>query len=179
MGKLVMGFVVMSQVLLILEHLVAVFALKCVIVLMTLFVSLSVRNRVKDDSTEGATVSHPFMRGQMCQFVLVQFPIKSEWPAADVAVKLVRIFTMLGSFVLHSASIRRKYCSTLPPACMWLDPSVAVEVSLHVAVHKESLTTHVAGIPHVTCVLSEMLFQVLLFPIFPLTSRELALIPHI
>ena len=30
---------------------------------MTLFVSLSVRNRVKDDSTEGATVSHPFMRG--------------------------------------------------------------------------------------------------------------------
>ena len=33
MGKLVMGFVVMSQVLLILEHLVAVFALKCVIVL--------------------------------------------------------------------------------------------------------------------------------------------------
>ena len=33
MGKLVMGFVVMSQVLLILEHLVAVFTLKCVIVL--------------------------------------------------------------------------------------------------------------------------------------------------
>ena len=33
MRKLVMGFVVMSQVLLILEHLVAVFALKCVIVL--------------------------------------------------------------------------------------------------------------------------------------------------
>ena len=31
--------------------------------LMTLFVSLSVRNRVKDDPTKGATVSHPFMRG--------------------------------------------------------------------------------------------------------------------
>ena len=33
MGKLVVGFVVVSQVLLILEHLVAVFTLKCVIVL--------------------------------------------------------------------------------------------------------------------------------------------------
>ena len=29
----------------------------------------------------------------------------------------------------------------------------------------------------VTCVLSEVLFQVLLFPVLPLTSRELALIP--
>jgi len=105
MGKLVMGFVVMSQVLLILEHLVAVFALKCVIVLMTLFVSLSVRNRVKDDPTKGATVSHSFMWGQMSQFVLVQFSIESEWPAADVTVQLVWIFTVLGSLVFHPATI--------------------------------------------------------------------------
>ena len=72
---------------------------------MTLLVPLSVRNRVKDDPTEGAAVSHSFMRRlviititkmvklchyvhlikeddisktyQMSQFVLVQFSIKS------------------------------------------------------------------------------------------------------
>ena len=72
---------------------------------MTLLVPLSVRNRVKDDPTERAAVSHSFMRRlviiiitkmvklchyvhlikendisktyQMSQFVLVQFSIKS------------------------------------------------------------------------------------------------------
>ena len=98
-----MGFVVMSQVLLILEHLVAVFALKCVIVLkdclqtpkkmrlkikkenlMTLFVSLSVRNRVKDDPTKGATVSHSFMWGlinwiMMMMMVIYHDIFDSSW----------------------------------------------------------------------------------------------------
>ena len=88
---------------------------------------------------------------------------------------------------------------------MGLDASMTVEVPLHVPVHEESFTTHVARITHVTCiihntrfgnvcrncaslnfsrhvfsvtcVLSEVLFQVLLFPVLPLTSRELALIP--
>ena len=46
---------------------------------------------------------------------------------------------------------------------MWLDPSVAVEVSLHVAVHKESLTTHIAGIPHVTCIMVSMFLDLSVF----------------
>ena len=88
MRKLVMGFVVMSQVLLILEHLVAVLAFKRVVVLkeqwyipltfdtkskqskgvagrnlVTLLVAFSMWDRVEDDSAEWAAVSHSFMWG--------------------------------------------------------------------------------------------------------------------
>ena len=48
-----MGFVVVSQVLLVLEHLVAVLALEGVVVLVPLLVSLPVGDGVEDDSAKG------------------------------------------------------------------------------------------------------------------------------
>ena len=82
-----MCFVVMSQVLFIFEHFVAIFTLECVIILeilrienecyenilnlMSLFMSFSVGNGVKNNSTVGAPVCHPFMWSKMSKFVLI------------------------------------------------------------------------------------------------------------
>ena len=50
---LVVGLVVVAQVLLVLEHLVAVLALEGVVVLVPLLVSLAVGDGVEDDSAKG------------------------------------------------------------------------------------------------------------------------------
>ena len=52
-GLLVVGLVVVAEILLVLEHLVAVLALEGVVVLVPLLVSLAVGDGVEDDSAEG------------------------------------------------------------------------------------------------------------------------------
>ena len=99
------SLVVVAEILLVLEHLGAVFTLKRIIVLVSLFVSFSVRDGVEDDPAEGASVRHPLLRRQMSQFVFVQLSLESEWSTTDVAVKLVRILTVLSSLMFHPASV--------------------------------------------------------------------------
>ena len=94
----------------------------------------------------------------MSQLVFVQLSLESEGPAANVTVELVRVLAVLHPLMLHPSPITGKYCSTFPPAGMGLDTSVAVQVSLHVTMDKEPFSTHITGIPHVTCVLSKVLF---------------------
>ena len=123
---LVVGLVVVPQVLLVFEHLTAVLALEVIIVLVPLLVPLSVRDGVEYDATEGAPVGHPLLGGEMGQLVLVQLSLEPEGPAADVAVQLVRVITVLGSLVLHPAAVAGEDGPALPPTGVGLDAGVTV-----------------------------------------------------
>ena len=84
---------------------------------------------------------------------------------------------------------------------MRFDAGVTVEVSLHMTVNEEPLSTHVTRVAHVPRVLAEVLLkwnkyfwdctnifslcykyfylEVLLLAVLPLTARKLALEPHV
>ena len=83
---------------------------------------------------------------------------------------------------------------------MRFDAGVTVEVSLHMTVYEEPLSTHVTRVAHVPRVLAEVLLmnkyfwdctnifslcykyfylEVLLLAVLPLTPREIALVPII
>ena len=115
----------------------------------------------------------------MSQFVFIQFPLESERSTTYVTVELVRVLAVLRSLVLHPSSIAGKYGSALPSAGVGLYPSVAVQVSLHVAVDEESFATNVAGVPHVPGVLPEVLLQMLLLPVLPPAAGELTFEPEV
>ena len=115
----------------------------------------------------------------MSQLVFVQLSLESEGPATDVTVELVRVLAVLGPLVLHSASVTGKDRAALPSTGVGLDAGVAVQVPLHVAVDKEPLPAHVAGVPHVPGVLAEVLLEVLLLAVLPAAAGELALEPEV
>ena len=175
-GFLMMSLIVISQILFILEHLVAILTLEGVIILMSLFMSFSVRDGIKNYPTVRAPVSHPLMGGKMGEFMLVQLSIKSEGPATDVTIKFVWIFTVLSPLMLHAATIGGKSGATLPPAGVRFDSCVGVQVTLHMTVKKKSFSTHVTRVSHVTCMTSEMFLQEVLFSILPLTPREVTFV---
>ena len=115
----------------------------------------------------------------MSQLVFVQLSLESEGTTTDVTVELVRVLTVLGPLVLHPSSVTGKDRAALPPAGVGLDPGVAVKVPLHVTVDEEPLPAHVAGVPHVPGVLTEVLLEVLLLAVLPAAARELTLEPEV
>ena len=175
-GFLMMSLIVISQILFILEHLVAILTLEGVIILMSLFMSFSVRDGIKNYPTVRAPVSHPLVGGEMSEFMLVYLSNKSERPATNVTNNFVWIFTVLSPLMSHAATIGCKSGATLPPAGVRFDSCVGVQVTLHMTVKKKSFSTHVTRVSHVTCMISEMFLQEVLFSILPLTPREVTFV---
>merc|ERR1719354_515816 len=151
----------MPQIFLIFKILVALLTMEIILVLVTSLMPLPVRNAVKNDSAEGASVGYTLAGGEMGHLVLVQFSVKSERSTTDVTLQLVGVFTVLSLFMFHPPTVGGKYCSTFPSADMRFDASMTVHVSLHMSMNIKSFSTNITSIFLVAHMLSHVFFKML------------------